>query len=165
MSEDITQIKIGKHRIGIIGFKKVCQDLVDHSLPLPDAEIKKVFMAKLGKSNYIPETAAKEYETAFFKAYKAHIGEPVTEDSEYTGIEIKVLGQGCARCNQLEKDVMDVVAELNIEADIEHVTDIREIADYGVLGLPGLVINGEVKSAGNIPSKAKIAEWIKFNSY
>jgi len=161
MTAEITQIKIGKHRIGIIGFKTVCRHLADQSGEMTDDEIKDTFMSELKKSNYIPENALEEYEQAFFKAYKAFAGEPVTEISEKIGIEIKVLGQGCVRCNQLEKDVMDVVSEMNLEADIEHVRELMEIAAYGILALPALVINGQIKSAGIIPPKTKIMAWIQ----
>ncbi|MBU4318126.1 MAG: thioredoxin family protein [Proteobacteria bacterium] len=75
-------------------------------------------------------------------------------------MEIKVLGQGCVRCRQLEQDVMAVLSEMKLEADVEHIKEIQDIASYGVLGLPGLVINGVVKAAGSIPPKAKLKEWI-----
>ncbi|UCG64576.1 MAG: thioredoxin family protein [Deltaproteobacteria bacterium] len=44
---------------------------------------------------------------------------------------------------------------------IEHVTDIREIGEYGVMGIPALIINGKVKSVGKVPSKSKLIDWLK----
>ena len=161
MPDDVTQIKIGNHRIGIIGLEKACQRLSEKSAHLPDAEIKQFLMAELKKTNYIPETAAKAYETAFFNAFMAYVGKPVAGVSSGTGIEIKILGQGCVRCNQLEADVMNLMAEAEIDADIIYVKDIKEIAAHGVLGLPGLVINGKVMSAGTLPSMAKILGWVR----
>ena len=160
MPEDVVQIKIGKHRIGIIGFKTVCEDLAAGYQTMTDSEIKNTLMTKLGEKNYISQNVGQDYETAFFKAFKQFVGEPLADEHDIPGLEIKVLGQGCVRCNQLEKDVMDIVSEMNVQADIEHVSGIKEIAAYGVLGLPGLVINGKVKSAGTIPTKAKIMGWI-----
>lgn len=63
-------------------------------------------------------------------------------------MEIKVLGMGCSRCSQLEKDVFNVLAELDVAADVEKVEDIQKIMSYKVMAMPGLVINGRVKSAG-----------------
>jgi small redox-active disulfide protein 2 len=160
MTEDVVQMKIGKFRTGIIGLKAVCGALSGRYKNMGDAEIKDALMTSLEKTNYIPENVRNDYEQAFFKAFKAFVGEPIPETSGPGGLEIKVLGQGCARCRQLEQDVMTVLSEMNVQADVEHVTEIEDIASYGVLGLPGLVINGTVVIAGSIPSKAKIKEWV-----
>jgi small redox-active disulfide protein 2 len=76
-------------------------------------------------------------------------------------MEIKVLGPGCATCNQLAQDLMTVMAEMNMAADIEHVTDIAEIGSYGVMGTPALVINREVKAVGSVPPKPKLKQWLQ----
>jgi small redox-active disulfide protein 2 len=75
-------------------------------------------------------------------------------------LNIKVLGAGCARCNTLEKSVREVVKEMAIEANIEKVTDFKEIAKAGVMMTPGLVINGKVKVTGKVPSKAELTSII-----
>jgi len=76
-------------------------------------------------------------------------------------MEIKVLGPGCPKCKQTEQNVKDAVAEAGVDADVEKVTDIMEIAGYGVFGTPAVVIDGEVKSVGKIPSKEEIKTWIE----
>ncbi|MEO0107766.1 MAG: thioredoxin family protein [candidate division WOR-3 bacterium] len=76
-------------------------------------------------------------------------------------MEIKVLGTGCPRCKEVEKRVMDVLAETGTTADVEKVTDIREFAQMGILSTPGLLINGKVKSQGRIPSKDEIKKWLE----
>jgi len=75
-------------------------------------------------------------------------------------MEIKVLGPGCARCKQTAAHVKEAVAEYGIEANIEKVTDAMEIAGYGVFGTPAVVIDGDVKCVGKIPSKEEIAAWL-----
>jgi len=75
-------------------------------------------------------------------------------------VEIKVLGPGCAKCEQAEKIVKEAVKEAGVTADVEKVTDIMKIAGYGVFGTPAVVVNGEVKSVGKIPSKEDIKSWI-----
>jgi small redox-active disulfide protein 2 len=75
-------------------------------------------------------------------------------------MEIKVLGPGCARCDETEKRVKEAVAESGVDADVEKVTDIMKIAGYGVLGTPAVVVDGEVKSVGKIPGKEEIKSWI-----
>jgi small redox-active disulfide protein 2 len=73
---------------------------------------------------------------------------------------IEVLGPGCENCRMLEKNVREAVMMAGVKAEIRHVTDGREIASYGVLHTPGLVIDGKVVSAGRIPSAGNIALWL-----
>lgn len=76
-------------------------------------------------------------------------------------MDIKVLGPGCAKCKKTEELVKQVLSEANIEASVEKVSDLMEIAGYGVFGTPAVVVNGEVKSVGKIPTKQEILNWIK----
>ncbi|MGD9731501.1 MAG: thioredoxin family protein [Desulfamplus sp.] len=76
-------------------------------------------------------------------------------------MEIKVLGPGCAKCKKTEELVKQVLSEASVEASIEKVSDLMEIAGYGVFGTPAVVVNGEVKSVGKIPTKQEILNWIK----
>ena len=71
-------------------------------------------------------------------------------------MEIKVLGPGCPKCHTLEKNTKDAVAELGLDARIEKVTDINEIANYGVFMTPGLVVDGEVQIVGRVASRDEI---------
>ncbi len=75
-------------------------------------------------------------------------------------MEIKVLGPGCPKCHQTEKHVKAAVTEAGVEAQIEKVTDVMEIAGYGVFGTPAVIIDGEVKSVGKIPTKEDIKTWL-----
>jgi small redox-active disulfide protein 2 len=75
-------------------------------------------------------------------------------------MNIKVLGPGCAKCKETEKIVKEAVSEVGQNAEVEKITDIREIAQYGVLGTPAVVVNGEVKSMGKVPKKDEIKKWI-----
>jgi small redox-active disulfide protein 2 len=75
-------------------------------------------------------------------------------------MEIKVLGPGCPKCQQTEKIVKEVVSEADVDAEIGHVTDVMEIAGYGVFGTPAVVVDGEVKSVGKIPKKEEVKAWI-----
>jgi small redox-active disulfide protein 2 len=161
MSEhDVTQISVGGHRTGIIGLKEVLEQVARDFAGRPEADIKAELMERLGKSNYIVPAARPAYEAAFFREYKKFIGEPVPEDSG-GALQIKVLGPGCPDCERLERDLMAVMTELNLPADLDHVRDVKEIACYGVMGNPALVINGKVVAVGRVPSKNQLKEWLK----
>ena len=76
-------------------------------------------------------------------------------------MEIRILGTGCPRCEELEKRTFNALAELGVAADVQKVKDIKSIASYGLLSTPGLVINRKVKSAGRLPSPDEIKSWIQ----
>ena len=73
---------------------------------------------------------------------------------------IKILGTGCKKCQTLEKKVRDLVAAKRIDAEVEKVTDINKMMDYGIMMTPGLVINEVVKSTGIIPKDSQMLEWL-----
>jgi len=75
-------------------------------------------------------------------------------------MQIKILGPGCARCNQLEKTTREVVKELGIQAIIEEVKDINKILEYPILTTPGLVLDEELVCSGRVPNKAEVTRFI-----
>jgi small redox-active disulfide protein 2 len=76
-------------------------------------------------------------------------------------MDIKVLGPGCPKCQQTEKIVKEALTESGMQANVEKVTDAMEIAGYGVFGTPAVVVDGDVKSVGKIPSKEDVKAWIQ----
>jgi len=76
-------------------------------------------------------------------------------------MEIRILGPGCPRCREVEKRTINALAELNVGADVQKVSDIKKIMEYKIMGTPGLVINSKVKSSGRIPSAEEIKKWIQ----
>jgi small redox-active disulfide protein 2 len=76
-------------------------------------------------------------------------------------MDIKVLGPGCPKCQQTEKIVKAAVAASGVTASVEKVTDVMQIAGYGVFGTPAVVVDGEVKSVGKIPSQEEVVGWLR----
>ncbi|QLA18980.1 thioredoxin family protein [Desulfolutivibrio sulfoxidireducens] len=75
-------------------------------------------------------------------------------------MDIKVLGPGCPKCKDVEKLALVVVKESGVAATVEKVSDLKEIMNYGVFSTPAVVIDGEVKSVGKVPSKKEFLAWI-----
>jgi small redox-active disulfide protein 2 len=75
-------------------------------------------------------------------------------------MKVQIVGIGCARCNELEKRVMDTLAETNVAAEVEHVRDLKLFASLGVFMTPGLVVDGKVVSQGRIPAKDELKKWL-----
>jgi len=75
-------------------------------------------------------------------------------------MKIEVLGPGCANCVRLEANAREAVVMAGVEAEVVKVSDYRQIAAYGVMSTPGLVIDGKVVSYGRIPTAGDIALWL-----
>lgn len=76
-------------------------------------------------------------------------------------ITIKVLGSGCANCKRLEAETRAALDAAGIAYDLAKITDYADIMAYGIMSTPGLVINEKVVSAGRIPKRQQIVEWVK----
>ena len=74
--------------------------------------------------------------------------------------KIEVLGPGCANCKRLEANAREAVAMAGVEAEVVKVTDYAQIAAYGIMSTPSLVIDGKVVSYGRIPLAGDIALWL-----
>ena len=158
--EDVVQIRVEDYAVGIIGFNGVLQGMATAYAEKSDREVADELVIRLSKKNYIPNKARDSYKKAFLREFKKHLGRPY-EEAISTGLEIKVLGQGCPQCDGLEQEMMAAVGQLRVRANIEHVRDIKEIGRLGVMGTPGLMINGRVKSVGKTPPRAKLIQWLK----
>lgn len=72
------------------------------------------------------------------------------ESAKTEGASVKVLGSGCAKCNQLEAAAKAALQQLGMDTAIDHVTDFSQIAAYGVMTTPALVVDGKVVSYGKV---------------
>jgi len=76
-------------------------------------------------------------------------------------MKIQVLGTGCPKCKLLKENAAKAVAAAGLDCEIEAVTDIDRIVAFDVLSTPALVLDGEVKVAGHVPSPRRIEEWLR----
>ena len=76
-------------------------------------------------------------------------------------LEVKILGSGCAKCNQLEAATRQALAQLGMDAAIQHVTDFAQIAAYGVMTTPALVVDGKVVSYGKVLKPDEVAALLR----
>ena len=158
MAEDkIKQIMIDGCLVGIVGLEEAIKKINQKSVS--EEEIKNNLLRDISVNNYIPSSARDAYGNALLREFKIAQGLPVAEEPAQ-GLNIEVVGMGCARCDQLENDVRDLLSEMNIAADLRHVSDIKEIARYKLLGSPALVINNKVVAVGEVHPKSKIRQWI-----
>jgi small redox-active disulfide protein 2 len=72
---------------------------------------------------------------------------------------IKVLGTGCANCQNTLKLIDDVARAKGVAVQLEKIEDLQQIMIHGVMSTPGVVINGKVVHAGGVPTRAKVESW------
>lgn len=160
MSErDIVQVRVEGALVGIVGLTAIMTELAGDRTGRTDDEIREELLRRAGEGNYIPRRARDSYGKALWREFRRFRGETVAEEA-LSGIHVRILGPGCARCWQLERDVRDVMDELNLACELVHVDDLREIARSGVMGAPALIVNGKVLAVGAVPSKADIRKWL-----
>ncbi len=73
-------------------------------------------------------------------------------------MKIEVLGPGCTRCNNLADNTKLAAEELNLDFDLTKVTDLKQIASYGVMMTPALVLDGKVVLSGKVPNTAELKD-------
>lgn len=75
--------------------------------------------------------------------------------------EVKVLGPGCARCKMLAEMVTQAAQKAGVAINLEKVEDMAAIVSYGIMGTPGLIIDGKVVHSGSLPDPKKVAAWLQ----
>jgi hypothetical protein len=156
--DDISKIRVRDYVVGIVGLKEALEQTAMNGLNRSDQELEAELLSRLSKRNYIPERAREEYGKAFLREFKKSQG--IACEETRAGLEIKVLGPGCVHCDRLEKELIEVMAEMDVAAEVEHVRDIKAIGLYGVMGTPALIINGAVKCVGTVPPRNTIKKWL-----
>jgi small redox-active disulfide protein 2 len=157
--EDYVKIKIGNLQAGIIGLKAVLAELAARAGDIPEERIGAVIRERLAGRNYFAPAAVEVYEQAFLREYHKYLGLPVAADVKKT-LSIKVLGPGCPRCRQLKETVMQILAQHEVAADFEYITDPLAIAEQGIVLTPALIVNDEIKISGTVPSPAQLTSLI-----
>ncbi len=157
--KDVTQMRVGEFSAGIVGLRSLMEEMARNFSRKSNEELKHHMLKVLEKSNYIPGSAREDYGRAFVREFRKFMGQPIGEEAK-EGMEIKVLGPGCFQCDNLEKTLMEVLSEIEMPASVEHVQDMGEIASYGIMGVPALLINGKVVATGSVPPRRKIREWL-----
>jgi hypothetical protein len=158
MSELFEHILISDRAVGIVGLQAALDEVA--AMAIDNSDRLKVELLRLVRNNnYIPPEAEKSYAQGLLSAYRRYIGQEPEHNA--AGLVVRVLGRGCPNCRRLAELTLNALAELELTADVEHVTDPARIAKYGLVGVPALVINGRICSSGRVPTKDQIKRWLE----
>jgi hypothetical protein len=160
MKNDIRQIRIGKHDFGIMGLTNAIEMVAAEHKGGSDDLIADALYEVLKKDNYISDNVRDVYKQAFLREFQKHLGLEITAAAVIADeLTVTVVGAGCSRCENLEMDIMMVLSELDLPARVDHIRDPEEIRKLGILGLPAVLINDEIKCVGVVPSKSQLINW------
>ena len=157
--DEVSKINVGTFNVGIVGLKAALEQAAQAGVS-PDEKGGEYLLGVLKPKNYIPSTSEPEYARAFLREYRKFKGLPVQDDKPQ-GLEVKILGSGCMNCDRLEQMVYKVMSMVSLPGTVEHVRDLNEIASYGIVPVPALVINGQIKCAGRVPQERQVLQWLK----
>jgi small redox-active disulfide protein 2 len=123
------------------------------------ADVREFLSAAGAEAVSLADQADGKIMSAFVRATKpAQVGARSTEGE--ARMKIQILGTGCAKCKTLTANAEKAAQQLGVDAQIEKVSDIADIMKFQILMTPGLVIDGQVKAAGRVPSVDEIKQML-----
>lgn len=149
-------IRIGSSSIGLLGLDLALNQAAAKGMT--EMEAVEFLYGAISRDNYIPAGATAKYREALRQAYREHLQPGAAQTGPPV---IRIFGTGCVSCNSLQKLVIEVLDAMGLAADIEQIHDPDEIGRQGIIMTPALMINGQVKSGGLLPTRAQIEEWFR----
>jgi small redox-active disulfide protein 2 len=155
---DVRQIMVGGVKVGLAGLDSILAQVRAES-PDSDEVTAERLLELVRQANYVMPSKTEEYKAALLREFRRSTGEDVPYEPGM--LEIRVLGPGCPRCDSLMAQVLSILEELGIDADVDHVRDLNRIADFGPVATPSLVINGKVVVSGRVPTRSDLTRILK----
>jgi hypothetical protein len=154
MTDKITQLRIGSKLIGLKGLDAALGEAPPGGWGAPEQALEEIYR-RVAALNYIPGTCREEYRQALWREFRRRQGEELAPEAP-AGLEIKVLGLGCAGCQQFYEQVLAILAARGLPAELQYLTDPGLFQEYDVRTFPALVVNGRVVVAGRVPPPAEL---------
>ncbi|MDP2873376.1 MAG: thioredoxin family protein [Bacillota bacterium] len=147
---------------GLVDLEQTYRETAQLGIADPDS-LGEALVARAAERNYVPAAVRVKYAKALLVDYRLWRGEITADEARRAGgaLEVRVLGAGCPQCDRLENMTLEILAELGEAADVVHVRDPQAIADFGLVAVPALVINGRVVSSGHVPGRAALTGRIR----
>lgn len=157
------KLRVGDGVVSVAGLDRLLQRAFDEGRqPGEEGLSARLLEGLRAAGNYIPRGAETGYaaalEAAYCEFFIAH--RPETSGAGGGTVKVEILGPGCARCRATEENVRQALAELQVEAEVVHITDLLEIGRRRVMLTPGVIIDGQIRSSGRVPDVKEIKDWL-----
>ena len=160
-------IRVGDSKAGVTGLDRVLEETRSQGWQPEQEGLKQALVEALrAAGNYVSPAAEDAYGDTLLGSYRQYFEEMKHRGSTGAAksgggiMKIEILGPGCARCRATEENVRKALADLNLEAEVEHITDPVQFARRGVLLTPGVIVDGQVVSSGRVPSVEDVKGWL-----
>jgi len=164
----IRRIRVGDFEAGVTGLDQALEEARREGRLPADRDLGPHLVAILRRAgNYIPQSEESVYAEALVRLYADFVAEKKQGSNATQAIggenkmKIEILGPGCARCRATEGNVRKALAELKLDAEILHITDLLEISKRRVMLTPGVLIDGALRSSGRVPTVEEIKQWLQ----
>ena len=157
------KLRVGDRVISVAALDQVLQSAFEEGWQPAQYDLPQRLLAGLrATGNYIAPSAEAAYASGLVAAYREFFNahRPTTRGAQGGTVKIEILGPGCARCRATEENVRQALAELKVEAEVVHITDMLEIGRRRVMLTPGVIIDGQLRSSGRIPEVKEIKDWL-----
>jgi len=154
MTGKVSQIRIQGNLVGLSGLAEAFQEMAA-SPPMSTEILQEELFLRVAKHNYIPRGAREVYKDALWREFRRFQGEDLPPEVSDL-LEVVVLGAGCFGCQTLYQQVIELLAQKGVKADVQYITDPARLKDFSVPHLPALLVNGRVALAGRLPDPVEL---------
>ncbi len=151
----ISKVNIGGNSIGITGLEEIFGEVKAAGIGNED-DLKSLILKKVKARDYVPHSAETMYREDLYEEYLVFIGELAARKNRSTYVKIILYGSSCWNCERLDGMIMRILSRSGIQADYQHVTDMREIAGAGIVSIPALAVDGKVILKGQVPEENRL---------
>lgn len=155
----VSKVEIGGRVVGIVDLEEIFEEVRASGLTKDEA-LKDAIFRKVQMNNYIPSRMESLYKEGLLEEYRIFTGEAQKRPRSSASPEIRLYGSSCFRCEKLDEMIKEILSHARIRADYQLVTDMREVAQAGVMMTPAIAVNGRMVLQGQVPLEADLEKML-----
>jgi len=154
-----TRLRVAGREVGVVGLPELFDAVARLDMP-DESDRRRALLERFAQGHHVPESSRADYAAGLWRAYRAWQGEstPEEEPPHPAVPSVAVLGPGCPACDRLLEEVREVLAEVGVAADVDHVREPDALLTYGLVAYPALVVNGVVRATGRQPTRSQLRD-------
>lgn len=153
----VVKIDIMGKQIGIVDLEDIFKEVKASGL-MDLEQIKDLILAKVKVNNYVPHSQEKSYREDLYEEYQVFIGELRERSGKNSAIAVRLYGASCYSCEKLNEMVMETLSKAGTMVDYQYITDMKEVAQAGIISTPVLTVSGAVVIKGQVPAASQLEQ-------